>query len=102
MVSRDRQVVVEVVPDVKRTHLEPVFRQRVAQGSTVYTDAASCYTFLEEVGYQHEHVNHSAGEYARGEVHENRAENLWSFWPSFILPFRGVAQRNLGAYVKIF
>ena len=102
MVSRDGQVVVDVVPDVQRSSLEPVFRRRVAPGSAIYTDAASCYAFLEELGYGHEWVNHSAGEYARGEVHQNRAENLWSLWRPFILPFQGVAQRNLGAYAKMF
>lgn len=69
MVSRDGQVIVEVVPDVKRTHLEPVFRRRVAQGSTVYTDGASCYAFLEEVGYQHECV-------APGNMHEVRSMKI--------------------------
>ena len=43
MVSREGQVVVEVTPDVKRSSLEPVFRERVAQGSTIYTDSASLY-----------------------------------------------------------
>ena len=56
MVSREGQVVVEVTPDVKRSSPEPVFRERVAQGSTIYTDSASCYEFLQEMGYQLLHL----------------------------------------------
>ena len=102
LASRSGEVVVEVVPDVKQQTLAEVFAARVAPGSTVYSDSASGYEFLAGAGFEHASVNHSAGEYARGAVHENRAENLWSFWPAFLRPFRGVAQRNLPAYARIF
>jgi transposase-like protein len=102
MVSRQGEVVVEVLPDVKEQTLRPVFEKRVEKGSAVYTDSASCYSFLEEAGYKHETVNHSQKEYVRGDVHENRCESLWLQWLIFILPFQGVAQRNLPAYAKVF
>ena len=35
-------------------------------------------------------------------MHVNRAEALWSLWRPFIATFRGVAQRNLPAYARIF
>lgn len=102
MVSRDGQVVMEVVPDVRRESLEPRFRQRIAPESRVYTDSASCYAFLSHIGYVHETVCHSAHEYVRGDVHENRAEALWSLWRPYMATFRGVAQRNLSAYARAF
>lgn len=102
MVSRTGEVVLEVAPDVRRVTLEPILRQRVVPGSTVYTDTASCYAFLKRAGYRHATVNHSAQEYVRGEVHTNGVESLWSLWRPFILPFRGVAQRNLPAYARLF
>lgn len=67
MASRDGQVIVEVADDLKRQSLEPIFKKRVEKGSTIYSDTASCYDFLEEDGYHHEPVNHSKKEYARGE-----------------------------------
>ena len=80
MVGREQgQVILEVVPDVKRENLEPVMTKAIAPGSTVYTDTAKCYNFLGEVGYHYERVNHSEREYVRGEVHENRTETIWSF-----------------------
>lgn len=103
MVGREQgQVVLDVVPDVKRESLEPIMTRSIAPGSTVYTDSAKCYNFLEELGYHHESVNHSKGEYVRGEVHENRAETIWSLFLPWLATFRGVSQDNLPAYVKSF
>jgi transposase len=102
MVSRQGEVVVEVLPDVKEETLKPVFEERVEKGSTIYTDTASCYSFLGKNGYNHDTVNHSKKEYARGDVHENRAENLWLYWMLFMLPFKGVAQEYLLDYAKVF
>ena len=47
---------------------------RGAAGSRLYTDSASSYRVVK--GYMHEYVNHTQKEYARGDVHENRAECL--------------------------
>lgn len=103
MVGREQgQVVLEVVPDVARKSLEPVMTRAIAPGSTVYTDSAKCYDFLDELGYHHESVNHSRGEYVRGEVHENGAEAIWSLFLPWLATFRGVSQDNLPAYVKVF
>jgi len=48
----------------------------VRTGSLLYTDSTSSYRALK--GYVHELVNHTQKEYARGEVHKNRAEYLFS------------------------
>jgi hypothetical protein len=45
-------------------------------GSKLYTDSASSYRLI--TGYAHDAVNHTRKEYARGDVHENRAESLFS------------------------
>lgn len=102
MANRQGEVVVEVLPDVKEETLRPAFEKRVEKGSTIYSDTASCYSFLGRAGYKHETVNHSQKEYVRGDVHENRAESLWLSWLLFILPFRGVSQEYLPDYAKVF
>src|SRR5713101_6829168 len=48
----------------------------VQAGSRLYTDSASSYWALK--GYVHECVKHTQKEYARGDVHEHRAECLFS------------------------
>ncbi len=102
MVSRDGKMVLEVAPDVRRESLEPLFEKAVKRGSTIYTDSASCYRFLPQMGYVHDSVNHTRREYARGPVHVNRGEAVWSLWRPFIATFRGIAQRNLHAYARTF
>ena len=72
----------------------------VHAGSRLYTDSASSYRALK--GYLHEFVNHTQKEYARGEVHENRAECLFSLLKPYLRVFRGVSKGNLPGYVGFF
>jgi hypothetical protein len=41
-------------------------------------------------------------EYARGEVHENRAECLFSLLKPYLRVFRGVSKFNLPGYIGFF
>ena len=69
-------------------------------GSRLYTDSASSYQALQ--GYAHAFVNQTKKEYARGDVHENRAECLFSLLKPYLRVFRGVSKRNLPGYVDFF
>ncbi len=51
-------------------------------GSRLYTDSASSYRALR--GYVHDFVNHTKKEYVRGDVHENRAECLFSLLKPYL------------------
>jgi hypothetical protein len=54
------------------------------------------------MGYKHDYVNHSIGEYARGDVHINNCENRASIlrpWPS---AHRGIFKDNLDTYLSLF
>jgi ISXO2-like transposase domain len=53
-------------------------------------------------GYAHDSVNHTKKEYARGDVHENRAECLLSLLKAYVRVFRGVSQTHLPGYVGFF
>ena len=72
----------------------------VRTGSRLYTDSASSYRALK--GYVHKFVNHTQKEYARGDVHENRAECLFSLLKPYLRVFRGVSKFNLPGYVGFF
>jgi hypothetical protein len=54
------------------------------------------------IGYYHAYVNHTQKEYARGEVHENRAECLFSLLKPYLRVFRGLSKTNLPGYVGFF
>ena len=47
-------------------------------------------------------VNHTQKEYARGDVHENRAECLFSLLKPYLRVFRGLSKTNLPGYVGFF
>src|SRR4249920_3559699 len=72
----------------------------VHAGSRLYTDSASSYRAVK--GYLHEYVNHTKKEYARGEVHENRAECLFALLKPYLRVFRGISKTNLPGYVGFF
>ena len=69
-------------------------------GSKLYTDSASSYRLI--TGYEHDSVNHTKKEYARGDVHENRAECLFSLLKPYLRVFRGISKTNLPGYLGFF
>ena len=46
--------------------------------------------------------DHTKKEYARGDVHENRAECLFSLLKPYLRVFRGISKTNLPGYVGFF
>lgn len=68
----------------------------------IYTDEFSAYKFLEKTWIQYKAVNHSAGEYARGEVHNNTMEGYWSVYRPWMNTYRGVSKGYLPEYTSVF
>jgi len=52
--------------DVEAETALRIIRRRVLEGSTIYTNSFKAYLGLCEVGYEHEAVNHSVGEWVGG------------------------------------
>src|SRR5262247_2487179 len=99
-VSRQGGVVIQATRDFTVTTVQKAADLAVQTGSRLYTDSASSYRALK--GYVHEFVNHTQKEYARGDVHENRAECLFSLLKPYLHVFRGVSKFNLPGYVGFF
>src|SRR5205085_9997000 len=96
-VSRQGGVVIHVTRDFTVKTVQKAVDLAVQAGSRLYTDSASSYRALK--GYVHDYVNHTQKEYARGDVHENRAECLFSLFKPYLRVFRGVSKCNLPGYV---
>ena len=103
MLERDGDVMANVVPNVRKKTLQPIIKENVEKGSTVHTDELKSYSGLSKAGYEHETVNHGAGEYVDGDCHVNGLEG---FWARLKLSIRGthvhVSKKHLQKYVKEF
>jgi transposase len=99
-VSRQGAVVLQATRDFTVKTVQKAADLAVHTGSRLYTDSASSYRALK--GYVHDYVNHTKKEYARGEVHENRAECLFSILKPYLRVFRGVSKFSLPGYVGFF
>lgn len=67
------------VADVTAATLRPIIWENIARNATIYTDEASQYNRRTLGRYRkHESVNHSLGEYVRGDVTTNGVEGYFS------------------------
>ena len=99
-VNRQESVVLQAVRDFTVSTVQKAADLAVQAGNRLYTDSASSYRALK--GYVHEFVNHTQKEYARGDVHENRAECLFSLLKPSVRVFRGLSKYNLLWYLGFF
>ncbi len=109
MIQRGGEVVIQLLANVQQTTIEPLIKATVLPETSIYTDEYGIYGRLEEWGYEHESVNHGAGEYARDddgdgfcEVHVNTMEGFWSLLRSWLRPHRGISQEKLPWYLGFF
>ena len=96
-VSRKGAVIIHATKDFTVKTVQKAAGLAVHAGSRLYTDSASSYRAVK--GYVHAFVNHTKKEYARGDVHEHRAECLFSLLKPYLRVFRGLSKTNLPGYV---
>lgn len=92
LVKRGGPIRLRVLTNLQKEQLRPWLLAQIGRGSRVYTDDYDVYDFLSQAGYAHRSVDHSAGEYARGSVHCNTAEAIWSLLRPYLRTFRGVSK----------
>jgi len=83
--------------------LLPELTKVVAPGTTIHTDKAGAYRTLNQRGYNHTVVNHSALEFARGSTHTNTIEGFWSqLKRSMDGTYHAVSPKYLQSYLNEF
>jgi len=109
MIERGGGVVIRMLENVRQETIKPIISKLVEQGSQLYSDEYNIYDRLQNWGYLHKRVNHSAKEYARDddddgchEVHVNTIEGFWSLLRSWLRPHRGISQEKLPLYLSFF
>ena len=99
-VSRQGAVVIQATRDFTVKTVQKAADLAVHTDSRLSTDSAGSHRALQ--GYVHDYVNHTKKEYARGEVHENRAACLFSLLKPYLRVFRGVSKGNQPGDVGFF
>lgn len=87
------------ITDSTRRTLERAIKDNVEPGSTVYTDGHSGYTRIPELGYNHEWVNHSSGEFVDGMATTNGIESHWALLKrAYVGTFHLMSEKHLHRY----
>ncbi len=82
-----------------RKETKPHITAVVSKGSRICSDECGAYLKLEKLGYTHESVNHSKGEYVRGDVHTQTLDGFWGLLKNFLADKGGVRRGKLHHFV---
>ena len=87
------------VPETTAVRLEHFVEKNAETGATAYTDDNAAYAGLAN----HESVNHSVGEYVRGQAHINGMESFWALLRrGYYGTFHHLSEKHLHRYVNEF
>lgn len=94
--------------DVRAAHIEKnqapamVHDNVCPENSVVMTDAAVVYRSLGET-FNHQSVNHSIGEYVRGQAHTNGIESFWAALKrGYMGTYHHMSKKHLSRYITEF
>ena len=101
--ARDRatnRISASVVQGTDARSLQGFVASRTAEDAKVYTDQGAGY---QGMPFDHEAVNHSAGEYVRGMAHTNGIESFWAMLKrGYQGTFHHFSEKHLDRYVGEF
>lgn len=101
LVERDGSARSVQVPNIRAETLHRVLTTGTRRGSKLMTDSA--YGDLPPHFSRHERVNHSAGEYVRGEAHTNTVEGYFSILRRGLYgTYQHVSEAHLHRYLNEF
>lgn len=99
-VERGGGAVLRVAEHLSNRFIRSLLKSHVEEDSEIYHDDYSIYGRLP--GYRDHEINHKSEGYAKGEVHVNTAEGLFSLLKSWLRTFRGVRKDNLWKFLTFF
>ena len=102
-VDRSKTTTCSVLPSVTADNVRSVLEPRIDDDIVLVTDGNNVYPpCAKSLGIQHEALNQSAGERARGSYHIQTVNSRHSQFNSFLYRYRGVASKYLGNYLRWF
>jgi len=103
MRERGGKTIAKPIADVDMDTVHRAIHARVAVGSTLHTDEASAYNNIGGLFFRHEAINHSGGEYVRGNVTTNSIESVFAVMKRGMLGvYHHASRKHLGRYVNEF
>jgi transposase-like protein len=99
--QRGGKIVLKMVKGRDRKTLHQFIRETAAPNTeAIYTDDWRPYRGIADEDTRHETVNHSAGEYVRGDVHTNSIENVWQLFKRAVVgSYHHLSRKHLDAYL---
>ena len=103
LVERGGKVRSYHVADITANTLKIKLKEQVAKEANLMTDDAGQYRKMHEEFASHETVNHSAGEYVRGNAHTNTIEGFFSIFKRGMYGvYQHVSSHHLARYTTEF
>jgi len=103
LVERDGRARSFHVETVNAKTLKPMLALHILQNSRIMTDEAPWYPAATKLHYNHDSVQHRAGEYSRGIVSTNTVEGFFSIMKRGLIgTYHHVGSQHLGAYLNEF
>lgn len=91
------------IANVHANTLKPILFKNADRLSILMTDQWASYTTPGEHYWAHQTVNHSIGEYARGQWHTNTAENFFSIFKRGVVgTYHHMSEAHLHRYCREF
>jgi transposase-like protein len=103
-ISRKGSVVCQMIEHADAKTLNRFVRRVVSDKvDLVATDEWQGYHYLNALGFKHETVTHSAGEYVRGQVHTANIDSFWSLLKRGVMgTYHNVSAKYLPLYLAEF
>jgi transposase-like protein len=103
-ISRKGNVVCQMIKHADIQTLNSFVRKAVSDRvDLVATDEWKGYEYLGALGYKHETVTHSAGEYVRGEIHTQSIDSFWALLKRGVIgTYHNVSKKYLPLYLAEF
>jgi transposase-like protein len=102
-IARKGNIICKVIENTSHHTIDRFVRKMVSDKvELIATDSAASYDWLH-ISYQHETVDHKAGEYVRGAIHTNSIESFWALLKRGVIgTYHHVSRKYLPLYLAEF
>lgn len=103
-ISRDGKLRLRIAPNNRKHHVTKFLEDVVADDAeAIYTDSLGSYDTVGDHNTVHASVNHNDKEWARGAVHTNTLEGVWSLFDRAVIgSYHQLSKKHLAAYLQEF